>query len=432
MIYSNDAEQAVLGSILTDGNMFVAVSHILKPESFYIETHKQIWRIMEELDLKQTAIDIFTVGDKFNDDSYLSDLIGMCVSTNTEAYAELVAEKARQRSVQAISRGIDDLVHEGAESAELIDYVGAELNGVTDSKKSGTQSIMGAAIKKLLDRTDKRFNGEENLFETGFKDLDDLMKLEGGRLVVIAGRPGMGKSTLAQNIVENAAKRGIPSQFETFEMEDTEVALRSVAAAGSVDSSFLKDPKTYESLNSDHGQWSALSAGVQATKDIPMQVNYCPGSTVSEIKNRARSFFRHNEHYKEKGEGILCIDYLGLIKIPGKDRVKELGQITKELKNFAGEMGIPVLLLVQLNRGVDSRDNKRPAMSDLRDSGEIEEDADAVMFVYRDEVYNPDSPDQGIAEIIIRKNRMGTQGTVRVASQLRYYRFQNLAAQNYS
>ena len=173
-----------------------------------------------------------------------------------------------------------------------------------------------------------------------------------------------------------------------MEMPEEEVAARMVCSQGGVDSKFLKDPAGYTKTHSGdnvNDQWAKLSSGVTQTKDWPLMIDYCPGLKLGDFKRRVRAFFHNQPEYKENGKGIMCIDYLGLMRMDGDNRVQGLGAITKALKTFAGEMGIPLLLLAQLNRGVEQRPNKRPMNSDLRDSGEIEEDADIIAFLYRDE-----------------------------------------------
>ena len=319
------------------------------------------------------------------------------------------------------------MVDTDANSYELADYISSEVTNATEGRISTNQSTMGKAIKKLLDRTDDRLNGKEELYSTGFKDLDDVMKLEGGRLMVLAGRPSMGKSTLGQNIMENNAKEGIPCYFATMEMPEEEIAARTMCSQGGVDNDFLQDPKGFTSKHADSDeQWPKLSAAVNLAKDWPMEIDYCPSLRIADLKNRVRAWLRKQPGYIKNGKGILLIDYLGLMKMAGNDTNKECGAITKELKRFAGEMKIPIILICQLNRKLEQRPDKRPIMSDLRDSGEIEEDADIIAFVYRDEVYHEDSPDKGIAELILRKSRNGKLTTVRLMSELKHYRFKNL------
>tara|TARA_R110000772_G_C13310322_1_gene440460 strand:- start:39061 stop:40371 length:1311 start_codon:yes stop_codon:yes gene_type:complete len=436
MIYSLEAEQSVLGALLLDPDKLSAVSAIITAADFYDATNKLVWNAIEKCDKADTSIDMVTVATEIGMQylSYLGDCADMVPTTaNVLSYAKIVADKSKKRKLHAISFGIQNMVEDDAGSDELADYISSEVMNATEGRESNTQTTMGKAIKKLLERTDDRLNGQEELYSTGFKDLDDVMKLEGGRLMVLAGRPSMGKSTFGQNIMENNAKDGIPGYFATMEMPEEEIAARTMCSQGGVDNDFLQDPKGFTSKHTDSDdQWPKLSSAVNIAKDWPMEIDYSPGLRIADLKNRARAWFRKQKGYIENGKGILLIDYLGLMKMAGKDRVKEYGEVCKELKRFAGEMGIPIILICQLNRSLEQRPDKRPLMSDLRDSGEIEEDADIIAFVYRDEVYHEDSPDKGIAEIILRKSRNGKITTVRLMTELKHYRFRNLARGDYS
>tara|TARA_R110000824_G_scaffold45400_2_gene131318 strand:- start:1094 stop:2425 length:1332 start_codon:yes stop_codon:yes gene_type:complete len=438
LTHSIEAEQSVLGSILLDEDMYASCAPIISANDFSDPVNKKVWLAITECDEKDISIDMVTVASVMGMEymALLGDLSAMTPSTaNAPAYAQIIADKAKYRRLAGIGSGIDLLMEDNAKSEEIEEYIGKQLQDATGAEGNKTQSSIGQAIKKLIQRTDDRFNGKVQLYSTGLIDLDSALQLEPGRMMVIAGRPGTGKSTLAQNIIEHNCKQGIPCYSATMEMPEEEVAARMVCSQGGVNSKFLQDPEGYTKTNAEdevNDQWTKLSVGVNASKDWPLMIDYCPGLKIGDFKRRVRAFFHNQPAYKDGKKGIMCIDYLGLMGMDGDNRVQGLGALTKALKTFAGEMGIPLLLLAQLNRGVEQRPNKRPMNSDLRDSGEIEEDADIIAFLYRDELYNEDSQDKGIAEIILGKNRGGEPTTIRAAADLKHYRFKNLAPEFYS
>lgn len=435
---SISAERAVLGAILEDESVFPTVSAMLSPADFSDPENKAVFEAIIQCDNEGKSIDVITVADIVGQ-SYIEQLSEMVMaapsSGNSEAYAQIVSDKSKYRRLAGIGHGINLLMEDNAAAEDVEDFIGKQLQDASGDKSNKTQSTIGSAIKKLIQRTDDRFNGRVQLYSTGLLDLDSALQLEPGRMMVIAGRPGTGKSTLAQNIIEHNCKLGIPCYSATMEMPEEEIAARMVCSQGGVNSKFLQDPEGFTKSSPEevtNEQWTKLSVGVNASKDWPLMIDYCPGLKIGDFKRRVRAFFHNQPAYKDGKKGIMCIDYLGLMGMDGDNRVQALGALTKALKTFAGEMGIPLLLLAQLNRGVEQRPNKRPMNSDLRDSGEIEEDADIIAFLYRDELYNEDTADKGIAEIILGKNRGGEPTTIRAAADLKHYRFKNLAPEFYS
>lgn len=433
--FSKEAEQSVLGGLMLDGLAFATIERLLNPEDFYYSDHKEIYQACVDLDKKSMAMDAITVAEYLDDKNshvtldYIAELCDMTPgSANIEAYSEIVKEKSQRRQLDLMMANAKQLMSEGTSAQEAIDYISSEQLRIAEGKQDINQSILGTAIKNALDKLDSRFNGKTEVYTTGLEALDDIVQLEAGNLWTIAGRPSMGKSTLVQNIFEHNAKIGIPCYLFTMEMAEDEVADKILASQGGISLSVFKDPAS----NAKDEDWSKISAAVATSKDLPLMIDYCPSLRLSDMKNRSRAWFRKQQGYVENGKGIIAIDYLGLMKQEKDNRVQGLGEITKALKNFASEMGLPIIMLHQLNRGVEQRPDKRPVLSDLRDSGEIEEDSSIVTMVYRDEFYNEDSPDKGMAEIITRKNRGGENRTARVGAQLQYARFTNLNFNSYS
>lgn len=456
-LYSQEAEQSVLGAIMLDEIAFDIVIEVgLQASHFYGGNHKLVFEAITHLSESAQPTDVVTVAERLDvtgnleaasGAAYLSRMVDITPSIdNAKAYAEIIIDRSRRRSLVALSGGIRAKIDEGAETEEVEAYVNDELNKLSDIEKAETLFSSGAAAKQLLNLVDDRANGKVSSYKTGIDTLDDILMIEGSRLYIIAGRPGMGKSTLALNVGERNAmpkhkktgrlktihdidpkhdddfEPGVDVCVHSMEMPAPEVSARTMVSIGDVDRDFLKYPNDPRYID----QWKVLSKTVNLVKDLPLSIETKRGRTAAQICNSFRTFCRKSESYQKHGKAMLIVDYLGLIKQHGESRVKSLGEATKLFKNLAGELNVPVILLHQLNRGLEQRPNKRPVPSDLRDSGEIEEDADAVIFPYRDEVYNEDTPDKGIAEIIVAKNRDGSPGTAICAADMKQSRFTNL------
>lgn len=438
MIYSLEAEQSVLGALMLDDLAFDQVAESgIKPGDFYKAEHCAIAESIFALAENGEPVDVVTVCERLGDigkldeiggAAYVSRLVDSTPSwDNAKAYAAIVVERSRSRQLKTMGHNITDLADDRTPPSEIEDYVASELLRISSGAKKNTSVSAGAAAKMVIEELSSPHDLQ--IYTSGIDDLDRLWYPEPGRLHIIAGRPKMGKSSLAQMYVEANSLKGIPVYNATLEMPAKEMAKRHIASLGRMDRAFFK------SLDNHPGaaeQYTKLSAGTSILKGLPIEIDFCPGVSVNDIVNRARTWLRKQEAYRDGAKGILVVDHLGLISLPGKGNTAgEVGDVTKRLKNLAGELNIPVILLCQLNRGVEQRPNKRPVNSDLRDSGRIEEDADTITFVYRDEVYNEDSPDKGIAELITAANRNGETGTVRVMANLRSSRFENLQ-HNYS
>ena len=430
--YSKASEEALLGCILAKPELFASVSALVDPADFFVGINKSVFEGMHKCVDSDQAIDEFTLSEAVGGESlnYIIDLsTGNATVKNYESYCNIIVDNSNKRKVHNAAVEAINLLADNASCEDVQDALSSALMDSTRKEENKPLSIQDS-IQKLIERTESRFNGSKSAYKTGFKDLDDRLQMEGGRLILIAGRPGSGKSTLAQNIVENNCKAGVPCFISTMEMNQEEVVGRMIASQSGIATKFLADPKGYdEDFTDGEEQWSKFSVGIQQIKDWPLEIDYCPGLKVADFKAKARDFLSRQKAYTEDGKGILVIDYIGLMNMAGDNRVQSIGAITKALKTFAGEMKVPLILLAQLNRGLEQRTDKRPINSDLRDSGELEEDADQIMFVYRDEMYNEETNDKGVAEIIIGKNRGGSPGTVRVLSQLHRYRFTDAVAQ---
>lgn len=432
---SFEAEQAVLFSIMLERDKIeVAISEGLTAHDFHHTQHKVIFENMLEMDSKNFEPDVIALaeyleGKRQIEDAggrrYLIELSNMFANNdNVAAYSKIIIESGKKRKLSMLSTSIQMMIESGATSEEIEIEANALLTRLEGDQGQKTSFDITEALKAFTDKLQQRAEGLDSQYKSGLADLDRSLKIENGRLYVIAGRPAMGKSTLAQVIAETTAKAGISTLFFSLEMPKEELASRMIASLASIDRSIFKDPAK---PNAAEGL-QKLGGAITTMKKWPIEIDNKGGLSLADVKVKSNAFFRKSESYKAKGLGLIVVDYLGLMKLSGDNRVHGLGEITKGLKQLAMRLNIPIILLHQLNRGVDSRaiNDRRPYMSDLRDSGEIEEDADAIIFVYRDEAYNEHSDDRGIAELIIRKNRDGELGAVRVLSQLKYSRFANL------
>jgi replicative DNA helicase len=276
-----------------------------------------------------------------------------------------------------------------------------------------------------VDRIDELFRSESAItgVSTGFKDLDDMTSgLQPGDLVIVAGRPSMGKTSLAMNIAENAALASkVPVAIFSMEMPGEQLAMRMMASLGRINAHKVRTGKL------DDDDWPRLTHAIGLLAEAPMFIDDTPALNPLELRTRARRLKR------EHGLGMIVVDYLQLMQAPesGENRATEISAVTRSLKSLAKELNVPLIALSQLNRSLEQRPNKRPVMSDLRESGAIEQDADVIFFIYRDEVYNEDSPDKGSAEIIIGKQRNGPTGKVKLTFLGEYTRFENYISTGY-
>jgi len=436
---SVEAERSVLGGLMLDNQRWDQVADRLSADDFYRKEHRLIFRAIASLCDANSPADVVTVSEWLEKNgeldgagglSYLGTLANNTPSAaNIVAYGDIVRERAIMRNLIRVANNIGNSAYnpEGRNAAELLDY--AEKN-ILDISEQGIHRRGGfLPLKTLLtsavDRIDTLFRSESPItgVPTGFSDLDAMTSgLQAGDLVIVAGRPSMGKTSLAMNIAENASVgQKLPVAVFSMEMPGEQLAMRMMSSLGRINAHKVRTGK----LEDD--DWPRLTSAIGMLADAPMYIDDTPALTPLELRSRARRLKR------EHGLGLIVVDYLQLMQSPeaGENRATEISSITRSLKGLAKELHVPLIAMSQLNRSLEQRPNKRPVMSDLRESGAIEQDADVIFFIYRDEVYNEDSQDKGTAEIIIGKQRNGPTGKVRLTFLGEYTRFENYASAGY-
>jgi len=411
-------------------------------EDFYRHDHRLIFRAIADLAERGSPFDIVTLSEWFQSRGELETVGGLAYlgtlakdtpsAANIRAYADIVRERAILRRMIEVGTTIADSGYnaDGRDSKELLDD--AERR-VFEIAEHGARSQQGfKSIKSLLKTTvehiDSLFERDDPItgLPTGYNDFDEMTSgLQHGDLVIVAGRPSMGKTTFAMNVAEYAAiKRKTPVAIFSMEMPGEQLAMRMLSSMGRINQQRLRTGRLEEE------DWPRLTSAVSMFTEVPLFIDDSPALSPTEIRARARRLMR------EHGQlGLIVIDYLQLMQAgsrAGENRATEISEISRGLKALAKELSVPVIALSQLNRSLEQRPNKRPVMSDLRESGAIEQDADVIVFIYRDEVYNPESPDKGTAEIIIGKQRNGPIGTVRLTFLGQYTKFENFTPEIYS
>ena len=437
--HSIEAEQAVLGGLMLAAgdqtNAWDMVSDVLGASDFYRADHRLLFETMSGLVANEQPIDVVTVADQLQAKGeldragglpYLAELADNTPSTaNIRAYATIVREKATLRQLIATASDIVDRAYDsaGQSSDELLESAEGDILRIRDERPNeGGPQYVNPVLEKTLTQIDELFHSDSAItgVTTGFERLDDMTSgLQRSNLVIVAGRPSMGKTTFAMNLVENAMMSvSKPVVVFSMEMPAEDIVKRMIGSLGRIDVKNVFSGKLTEE------DWPKLSTAVRKMKDKPLYIDDSTGLSPTEIRARLRRIQR------EHGDvGLVMIDYLQLMKINGfsEGRTAEISEISRGLKSVAREFNCPVVALSQLNRSLEQRPNKRPINSDLRESGAIEQDADVIMFIYRDEVYNEDTDQKGIAEIIIGKQRNGPIGTCKLAFVNKYTRFENLA-----
>lgn len=438
--HSVEAEQSIIGGLMLDNQVWDKVSTKLCESDFYRTEHRVLYRAIVELSNREHPFDVVTLLDvlKSNNEldeaggeTYLFELANNTPSVaNVSAYADIVREKSVQRQLIAVAGEIADSAYNpsGREVSELLDTAETKVFAIAEQTgvDGGPESIKSILVK-AVERIDALYHNGDAItgLATGLSDLDEKTSgLQPSDLIIVAGRPSMGKTTLVMNMAEHAAiKSSKPVLVFSMEMPADSLAMRMMSSLGRIDQHRIRTGKL------DDDDWPRVTSAVHMLSEASLYIDDSPALSPAEMRGRARRLAR------EHGQlGLIVVDYLQLMKVPGfkaDNRTAEISEISRSLKALAKELNVPVVALSQLNRSLEQRHDRRPVMSDLRESGAIEQDADVICFIYRDEVYHEDSPDKGIAEIIIAKQRNGPIGKIRVAFLGKYTRFEDLAYNGY-
>lgn len=435
MPHSIEAEQSVLGGLMLDASVFDAVCEIVSEGDFYKAGHRLIFHAMQHLVEQSQPIDVLTVGEELNhreelDDvggfEYLTDLAtNVAGSSNIGAYARIIRERSTLRQLIRAANDISKASFSPGElgSDELLQLAEKRLLEIAEDRpKEGGFEGVNSLLKQTVTKIDHLFRSESDLtgLSTGLTDLDERTAgWQPGELIILAARPSMGKTALALNFVEaSVMTQAKPTLIFSMEMPSDSLVMRMLSSIGRIDQGRIRNGKLQED------DWPKLEAAARKLKDKLLFIDDTPGLTPSDVRARVKRIVREHGN-----PGMIMLDYLQLMHVAGstEGRTQEISEISRSLKALAKEYECPVIALSQLNRSVESRPNKRPMNSDLRESGAIEQDADVILFIYRDEYYNEDSPDKGLAELIIGKQRNGEIGTCRAAFVGKYTRFEDLA-----
>ncbi|MEW6611566.1 MAG: replicative DNA helicase [Pseudomonadota bacterium] len=435
-----EAEQAVLGSVLLDNNAWDRVADLLQEADFYRKEHRLIFAGMQRMLADGHPVDVLTLSQWLEANGELDEVGGLVylatlanetpTAANVQAYARIVRERAVARSLIRVGNQIAELAYEpeGRPANALVDEAERLVFEISEAQARGQGGFrsLNSLLTEVVDHieTMSRENRKITGVPTGFVDLDERTSgLQNSDLIIIAGRPSMGKTSFAMNIAEHVAVvEKLPVAVFSMEMPGSQITLRLLSSRGRIDQHKVRTGQ----LGVD--DWPRLAHTMGELSEAPLFVEDTPALSPTELRSRARRLKR------EHGLSLIVVDYLQLMQVPGRseNRTAEISEISRGLKALAKELNVPVIALSQLNRGLEQRTDKRPVMADLRESGAIEQDADLIMFIYRDEVYHKDQEDnKGIAEIIIGKHRNGPTGVVRMTFLGEYTRFENYAGPGY-
>ena len=442
--HSIEAEQSVIGGLLLENEALDKVADILSAEDFYQFDHKTIFQHITKLIERNRPADIVTVAESLESTAELSQIGGIAylgslaqntpTAANIRRYAEIVRERAIMRKLVTVGSGIAESAYSpnGRDAQQLLDEAEAKIFQIAEGGQRSSEGFQDIKVllPQVAERIDMLFSRDNPSdvtgIPTGFSDLDSMTSgFQGGDLIIVAGRPSMGKTAFSINIAENVAlDTGLPVAIFSMEMASTQLAMRMIGSVGRLDQHRMRTGRLEDE------DWEKLTTALGKLNEAPIFID--EGAALSSFDVRARARRLHRQCGKL---GLIVLDYLQLMAAPagrqGENRATEISEISRSLKALAKELDVPVVALSQLNRSVEQRPDKRPVMSDLRESGAIEQDADLILFIYRDEVYNPDSTDKGTAEIIIAKQRNGPIGRVRLTFIGEHTRFENFANAGY-
>ncbi|WP_434577583.1 replicative DNA helicase [Pseudomonas sp. Z1-6] len=430
-LQSLEAEHGVIGAMLRQPHLIDVLSDGLSPDAFAWDDNADLYRLILELHADGHPIDVITLSDRRAElpsgtrvMAYAGEIQSNTPSVaNAKSYAQIIRERAVCRLMSAAAERINEVAHEQANVEDKISQAQSIILGLDASGSDGECQMVGDILTDHIEILQKRLDRFEQGITmdglgSGIPDLDVYTQgMKSGQMIVVAGRPAMGKTTLAMNIAADVAINQLkPVLVISLEMSKTQLMDRLLAAVGGIP---LPALKTGVCSNDNSAE---LAVAALRLRDAPIAVSDVPVMTMPRIRSIAR-----RQSHRMGGLGLVVIDYLGLVEGEGKGRTEDVTAMSRQIKLLARELDCPVIILSQLNRGCEGRPDKRPVLSDLRESGAIEQDADIVMFVYRDEVYHPNTQDKGIGEILIRKNRDGEIGMVPTAFQGNRSRFVPLA-----
>ena len=436
--HSLEAEQSVIGGLLLDNETWDRVSEKVVGPDFYSRSHRLIFESIGALIELGEPVDLITLSESLDNDQKLEDAGGFVYlaemmkntpsAANITAYAEIVRERAVTREMISVANEIAEAGYDtqGRTSADLLDFAETKVFAIAEQRMSKTEGPVSltSVLEKTVDRIEKLYQQPHDGVtgvSTGFSDLDKMTAgLQPSDLIIVAARPSMGKTTFAMNLAENAAMmQDKPALIFSLEMPSDQLMMRMLASLGRIDQTKIRTGQL------DDEDWARLSStmGLLMEKG-KMFIDDAAGLTPTDVRSRARRIARDHG-----GLSMIMIDYLQLMRVPAlsDNRTLEISEISRSLKALAKELQVPVVALSQLNRSLEQRSDKRPINSDLRESGAIEQDADLIMFIYRDEVYHDDSEFKGMAEIIIGKQRNGPIGRIPLTFQGQFSRFDNYA-----